>query len=86
MVLSLTGCTEYKNEGGERVKLIVDGKRYGIILSFETDGCQIESVEDYDSSRREKIRYYFYSEETVKNLNDRIKDFKGSEEKVRKLE
>ena len=43
----------------------VDGKRYGKILSFETDGCQIESVEDYDSSRREKIRYYFLSEETI---------------------
>lgn len=41
----------------------VDENRHGKILSFETDGCQIEPVEDYDSGSHEKIRYYFFSEE-----------------------
>lgn len=43
----------------------VDENRHGKILSFETDGCQIEPVEDYDSGSHEKIRYYFFSEETA---------------------
>lgn len=42
-----------------------DENRHGRILSFGTDGCQMEPVEDYDSGSHEKIRYYFFSEETI---------------------
>lgn len=35
------------------------------IVSFEKEGCRIESVEDYDSGSHEWMRYYFYSEETM---------------------
>lgn len=43
----------------------VDENRHGKILSFKTDGCQIEPVEDYDSGSHDKIRYYFFSEEAT---------------------
>ena len=43
----------------------VNGNKCGKIVSFETDGCQIEPVKDYASDSRDRIRYYFFSKETV---------------------
>ncbi len=41
------------------------GNKCGKIVSFETDGCQIELVKDYASDSWNRIRYYFFSKETV---------------------
>lgn len=38
---------------------------YGRIVSFETDGCVIEPVDNHDSINDDRIRYYFFSEETI---------------------
>lgn len=37
---------------------------YARIVAFEQDGYRTESVKNYDSSH-ERVRYYFYSEETM---------------------
>lgn len=39
---------------------------YARIVSFEEDSCRIEPVEDYDRDKHEWVRYYFYSEDTIK--------------------
>ena len=38
---------------------------YARIVAFEQDGYRAEPVKNYDSSRHERVRYYFYSEETI---------------------
>ena len=38
---------------------------YARIVSFEKDGCRIEPVEDHESGSHERIRYYYFSEETI---------------------
>lgn len=43
----------------------VDENKYGKIVSFETDGCLIEPVKDYESNSQKRIRYYFFSEEVI---------------------
>ena len=42
-----------------------DENKFGKIISFETDGCLIEPVENYESGSHEKVHYYFFSEETM---------------------
>ena len=39
--------------------------RYTRITAFEEDGFQIEPVENYKSGSHERIRYYFFSQETI---------------------
>ena len=38
---------------------------YGRIVSFEKDECKIESVNNHDDINDDRIRYYFFSEETI---------------------
>lgn len=42
-----------------------DENKYGNIVSFETDRCFIEPVENYKSGSQNRIRYYIFSEETI---------------------
>lgn len=41
---------------------------YGKIVSFETDGCIIEPVDNHSSINDDRIRYNFFSEEAIKQL------------------
>ncbi len=38
---------------------------YARITAFEEDGCRIEPVEDYQKGSYDRVRYYYYSEETI---------------------
>lgn len=38
---------------------------YARIVSLDKDGYRIESVEDYESSDHDRIRYIFFSEEII---------------------
>lgn len=38
---------------------------YAKIVSFDKDGYEIEPVEDYESSSHDRIRYYYFSEDTI---------------------
>lgn len=38
---------------------------YGKIVSFETDGCVIETVDNHDNINDDRIRYYFYTEDAI---------------------
>lgn len=38
---------------------------YARIVAFGQDGYRAEPVNNYDSSRHERVRYYFYSKETI---------------------
>ena len=38
---------------------------YARIVAFEEDGCLIEPVKNYKSGSHERVRYYFFSEETM---------------------
>lgn len=38
---------------------------YARIVAFEGDGCRIEPVENYEEGSHDRIRYYFFSEETI---------------------
>ncbi|MFG6356409.1 MAG: hypothetical protein K1W26_06220 [Acetatifactor sp.] len=38
---------------------------YARITAFEEDGCRIEPVENYQKGSCDRVRYYYYSEETM---------------------
>ena len=38
---------------------------YARITAFEEDGCRIEPVENYQKGNCDRVRYYYYSEETM---------------------
>lgn len=38
---------------------------YARITAFEEDGCRIEPVEDYQKGSHDRVRCYFFSEETI---------------------
>lgn len=38
---------------------------YARIAAFEEDGCLIEPVKNYESGSHDRVRYYFFSEETM---------------------
>ncbi len=38
---------------------------YARITAFEEDGCRIEPVENYQKGSHGRVRYYYYSEETM---------------------
>ncbi|MFG6358874.1 MAG: hypothetical protein K1W26_18950 [Acetatifactor sp.] len=38
---------------------------YARITAFEEDGCRIEPVENYQKGNYDRVRYYYYSEETM---------------------
>lgn len=38
---------------------------YGRIVSFKTDECVIEPVDNHNKINEDRIRYYFFSEEAI---------------------
>lgn len=48
---------------------------YARIMAFEEDGCRIEPVENYQEGSHGRVRYYYYSEETMAQWLER--DGKG---------